>query len=353
MSASRWLMVACLLVSALGVPRSGMAEHPGDSDRSIRECATCHPAQAKPHPTTSMAHAMELPAECEILESHPVLTFQTGSYSYRIERRGKQSIYSVTDGHQSISVPIGWAFGLGLAGQTYVYEYNGGLYQSRVSYYKSIDGLDLTIGAHNSAPTDLVQAAGQPMSSDESLRCFGCHATDAVDQKRLTLAALSPGVQCERCHGPTANHLRSVKIGDAKGAAMPELRKFTSEQTASFCGQCHRTWDDIAGSGITGVVNVRFQPYRLINSKCYDADDSRIRCTSCHDPHSQVNRTDASYDAKCQACHGGGKVQARACKVGRENCVGCHMPKIEIPGAHFKFTDHQIRIARAHAPYPG
>src|SRR3954453_2890570 len=109
MSASRWLMVACLLVSALGVPRSGMAEHPGVPDRSIRECATCHPAQAKPHPVTSMAHAMELPAECEILKSHPVLSFRSGSYSYRLERQGDMSIYSVSDGVQTISVPIGWA----------------------------------------------------------------------------------------------------------------------------------------------------------------------------------------------------------------------------------------------------
>jgi hypothetical protein len=28
------------------------------------------------------------------------------------------------------------------------------------------------------------------------------------------------------------------------------------------------------------------------------------------------------------------------------------MPKIEIPGSHKLFTDHQIRIARANAPYP-
>ncbi len=89
-----------------------------------------------------MAHAMELPAECDILKSHPVLTYRSGPYSYRIERQGEASTYSVSDGAQTISVPIGWAFGLGLAGQTYVYEYKGELYQSRVSYYKALDGLD-------------------------------------------------------------------------------------------------------------------------------------------------------------------------------------------------------------------
>jgi hypothetical protein len=343
------LLPLCLLRAfGYGVDGAGLV-----SSRAVRACSACHPAQAKPHPASSMAHAMELPAECDILKSHPVLTFQTGPYSYRIERRGEQSIYSVSDGQQTLSFPIGWAFGLGLAGQTYVYENNGALYQSRVSYYKALDGLDVTLGAQNVKPTNLAQAAGLLMSPDERVQCFRCHATDAVDHKKLTLDVLIPGVQCERCHGSTANHLEAMKSGDVKAAAMKDLRQLSSEQTANFCGQCHRTWSEIAGSGITGVDNVRFQPYRLISSKCYDADDNRIRCTSCHDPHSELNRTDASYDIKCQACHAGGKVEARACKVARANCVSCHMPKVEIPGSHFKFTDHDIRIARTHAPYPG
>jgi hypothetical protein len=28
------------------------------------------------------------------------------------------------------------------------------------------------------------------------------------------------------------------------------------------------------------------------------------------------------------------------------------MPKVELPGAHYKFTDHRIRIARPGDPYP-
>ena len=67
----------------------------------------------------------------------------------------------------------------------------------------------------------------------------------------------------------------------------------------------------------------------------------------------QINRLDASHDSRCMACHSsGGKRSARICKVSAHDCVSCHMPKIEIPGSHHKFTDHDIRIARAHAPYP-
>jgi formate-dependent nitrite reductase cytochrome c552 subunit len=38
--------------------------------------------------------------------------------------------------------------------------------------------------------------------------------------------------------------------------------------------------------------------------------------------------------------------------VASERCVSCHMPKVELPGAHFKFTDHRIRIARQGEVYP-
>jgi formate-dependent nitrite reductase cytochrome c552 subunit len=38
--------------------------------------------------------------------------------------------------------------------------------------------------------------------------------------------------------------------------------------------------------------------------------------------------------------------------VSKNNCVSCHMPKIELPGAHYKFSDHRIRIVKPNEPYP-
>jgi hypothetical protein len=312
----------------------------------------CHPAQAQLHPATSMAHALESVSECTILRTHSVLTFSTGKYAYRIERKADQSIYSVSDGEQTFSAPIAWAFGLGAAGQTYVFKRNGDLYQTRVSYYQAIDGLDLTIGAANRKPTNLAEAAGQLMDRDEKLACFGCHATDAVRARELTLDTMTPGVQCERCHGATENHLKGIKTGDAKLAKMTRLGALSTEQISNFCGQCHRTWEEIAAAGKLGIADIRFQPYRLTNSKCYDTDDVRISCLACHDPHREVDRIEGHYDAKCQSCHGGGKPNAVACKVATRGCVGCHMPKLDLPGSHHRFTDHQIRIVRLNEPYP-
>ena len=328
------------------------AEHASEHARGVRNCATCHAAQAKPHPATSMAHALETVAECGILRDHPLLTFSANGYSYRIERKGDQSSYTVTDGKETLTLPVGWAFGLGSAGQTYVLEKDGKYYESFVSYYKNPGGLDVTMGDQNTRPANLMEAAGRLMGQREILACFNCHSTGSVNGNTLTLASMAPGVQCERCHGDTEKHLAGLKSGDATGFAMKKLGALSTEDTSVLCGQCHRTWDQIAVNGPHGVLNVRFQPYRLTNSRCYDVDDKRIACTGCHDPHKEVDRVSTNYDAKCQSCHAGGKPQAKACPQATKDCTSCHMPKIELPGSHHRFSDHDIRIVRANSAYP-
>src|SRR5581483_3581058 len=98
---------------------------------------------------TAMASALVSAADCDILRRHPDLSFSDGVYSYRIVREGSASTYRVSDGKETLSIPIAWAFGLGAAGQTYVFERNGHWVESRVSYFRSIDRLDLTLGAAN------------------------------------------------------------------------------------------------------------------------------------------------------------------------------------------------------------
>ena len=159
----------------------------------------------------------------------------------------------------------------------------------------------------------------------------------------LKVDALTPGIQCGRCHEGTTVHSTKMQPVPKK------LGKLSSEETADFCGQCHRTWATIATQGPNNITNVRFQPYRLVNSRCYDATDDRIRCTSCHDPHDDATPALSAFDARCNACHAAGgkaKAGAKLCPVAKAGCTNCHMPKVEIPSAHNKFTDHWIRIER-------
>jgi hypothetical protein len=313
-------------------------------------CQKCHVNESRSQPATSMAHALSRPMESDILKHHPRLQFASGAYSYEVRREANQVLYSVTGSDNAITVPVLWAFGLGAAGQTFVYEYRGAIYESRVSFYTAIKGLDITVG-HKTIqlpPGDLTAAAGRPLQKMETSRCFGCHATTAGNE-------IKPGVQCDRCHQEAAKHVSAFVNGTP--AVLPaKLSRLDSEEMSGFCGQCHRTWEEIAANGPHDVNNVRFQPYRLASSKCYESSplDKRIRCVACHDPHKEVIRDSSFYDAKCESCHASRQMhsQSKSCATAQRNCVTCHMPKIDLAEAHFGFTDHRIRVPLPNQRYP-
>lgn len=324
-------------------------------------CAECH-TEVKTQPTTPMGIALEPVAESRLLKRHKELTFQEGNYSHTIKRDGDRSIYTVSNGKDSVSLPILYAFGQGKAGQTYVLERNGNYIESRVSFYDGRNGLDLTLGAKPAVPTSLEAALGRILDTKSINDCFSCHATGAVNQGQLQLDKMTPGVNCEGCHGAGEKHVTLMKSNAPprrKGdLAIMNPGHFDTEGQSQFCGSCHRSWIQVQTMGVSGVENVRFQPYRIFNSKCYNFEDKRISCTGCHNPHEELKQEAAYYDAKCMACHqvNTQSVKARKkaliCPKSKQNCVSCHMPKTELPGTHFKFTDHQIRIARAGDPYP-
>jgi formate-dependent nitrite reductase cytochrome c552 subunit len=233
-----------------------------------------------------------------------------------------------------------------------------------VSYYPNIQGLDTTIGDERLTPHTLDEAMGRKLAPGETKACFGCHASNAVHDRKLMIESMQPGVTCEHCHVGTSTHLLDALQGDY-ASAPSRLGKLSSEDVSNFCGQCHRTWESVVRGHFHGEINVRFQPYRLANSKCFDGTDPRISCVACHDPHHDVVREDSSYDTKCLACHASSPHQSstqtvstpapaepKTCPVAKENCVSCHMPKVTLPGGHMKFTDHQIRIVKPGDSYP-
>ena len=349
-------------------------EMPGESFVGQEACASCHAEKSRTQSHTAMRHALSIPSESDVLRAHPRMTFRTGEYSYEIVNDSKQNSYRVTNGKETISEPILYAFGNAHVAQTYVYRRNGKLYEGRVSYYAAIDGLDWTIGDVLHPPPSLEEAAGRDISGDEARNCFSCHGTAAVVSTKLQLDRLIPGVTCEACHGPGGSHASIMLFTPGASVDIFNPKKLDAESLSQeFCGACHRGVDTVAMMpDLGGVNNIRFQPYRLFNSRGHDSKDARLACTACHDPHVDLKHGDNSYDSNCTNCHAtrsagrasleksvatDGKRAAvspagKPCPVASERCVSCHMPKVELPGAHFKFTDHRIRIAREGEAYP-
>jgi hypothetical protein len=305
-----------------------------------------------------MGRATALPGSNPVLQKNTKLMVRKGPYTYRVETQGTESTYSVSDGTNTINLPIRWNFGAGA--QTWILEHNGKRYESAVSFYPSITGLDFTTGDEDLKPRSLEDAIGREIFLPEEKVCFGCHATNAVSKGKLTLESFETGVRCEHCHAGTTAHLSDSISGDFESAP-PDLRKRSSEDISNFCGQCHRTWETVVRNHWRGELTVRFQPYRLANSKCFDGADPRISCIACHDPHVDVVRQDSTYDSKCLACHSPHAStsnstlagdHAKSCPTAKSDCVSCHMPKVKLPNGLMTFTDHEIRIVKAGAPFP-
>jgi len=326
-------------------------------------CAECHELKSETAQATAMLHAATRAADSKSLRERANLPFQTGPYIYQLLTAAEKSTLTVSNATASLSVDLLWALGSGHMGQTFIYEQNAKFYESHISFYNAPQALDITPGQSRSVPASLADAAGRAIPPAEARLCFGCHTTASTTKNQFDPSAAFPGVTCEACHGPGAQHIAAARAKTEKRGSglIFNPAQLARVDYVDFCGACHRTWQDVVSGHMieAGVFNVRFAPYRLENSKCWAAGDARITCVACHDPHKPLSHDVASYDANCLACHASGTTEKKsanhpgpACPVATKNCVTCHMPKVEPPNLHSTFTDHWIRIAQANSAYP-
>src|SRR4030095_3189748 len=160
-------------------------------------CGECHKKHFASYGRSGMAEAMEPVAASKVLDANPQLRMRGGPYTDEIKRNGKQSFYSVSDGKDTISSPILYAFGQGRMGQTYLLERDGQLYESLVSFYSESKALDFTVGAPRGVPESLTEAVGHLLSAKEVSSCFSCHATGVFSGTQLRPEKFTHGVGCE------------------------------------------------------------------------------------------------------------------------------------------------------------
>jgi len=324
------------------------------------ECAKCHSDVAASWKKTAMAEAASKSENAATLKDHPNLQFTQQPFFYKISTLDGKSVFSSRAAGSSAAKSLEWAFGIAHKGQTYLYEQEGVVFESRLSYYRSEDSLDTVVGHSLEAPSSLESSLGRRLLPAEALRCFACHTTASSTRNQLNSQHAIPGVGCEACHGPGAKHVTAMKSGKIEEgrSAILNPRRLTAVAAVDFCGACHRTWADVVEARTTGVANVRFQPYRLENSKCWRDGDIRLACMTCHNPHEPLVTETSTYDNKCLACHllAGAKTtrlrHEKICPVAGKDCASCHMPRVEFPSMHAEFTDHRIRIVKPGAPYP-
>ncbi len=340
------------------------------ADRSdfvgTKVCGGCHQDKVLQQQLTPMARASSRASETEVLRSHPSISQYTPAFQTVIAREPAGSIYTVTRGGESMSGQVLWSMGEGVLGETFVLKAGGTLFESQLSYFPSIGGLDLTPGHVQAPPQDLARAFGEPQTTESAQKCFACHTTASSVRGHFDPEHATPGLTCEACHGPGNLHVQAMQDNQFKKGRDAILNPATFDpiKLIDFCGACHRAPMDVTAVKDYVPINVRFQPYRLSKSRCWSRPDRRISCIACHDPHEQLRRDIAFYDAKCLACHASGPAansgpplapvagKASTCRVGTSHCVSCHMPKYRVPQLHGSFTDHYIRVVHPTDPFP-
>jgi predicted CXXCH cytochrome family protein len=200
------------------------------------------------------------------------------------------------------------------------------------------------------------------------------------------LQPLPEGIDCQRCHGPGQNHIDKASHGatvQAVRAAIVNPARLNPDREMEVCLQCHLEtsneklphaivrFDRAPFSYIPGQpladfevafdrapgMNTGFEVaqagYRFRQSQCFLksgglSGESKLRCTTCHDPHDIPRGEDATsrYNKVCTGCHQSlTKVSVPNADLHNAgaNCVSCHMPRRRTDDAvHIVMTDHFI-----------
>ncbi len=238
--------------------------------------------------------------------------------------------------------------GSGRVGRSFLFRQANRLFQAPVSFYTEAAHWQLSPGFQRRPLLDLTRAI-EPA-------CLNCHTSNF----NAAMLSFDPGIQCERCHGDSREHLRS-----AGKAAIVNPAKLGPEARDSVCATCHLTgaarvarfradgeaWRpglklsdysaifldaDVATDNMVGVTS-HFE--KLASSRCQSASGPKMSCTTCHDPHSEPTNAAAHVNARCQSCH----AQQACPQSPGGDCIQCHMPKAAGRGVdHSSYTDHSI-----------
>jgi hypothetical protein len=200
------------------------------------ECARCHVDIVSAQKASAMAQAVKLSTDSEHLTKHP-RRYKLGPYSYQAARNGQTANYSVTDGTASFSAPLQWAFGIRM-GQSFLFEKNGGIFMAPLTYYPEAGVWDFTVDQPHSVPESFDKAIGRHLTDSEVQGCFNCHNTASTTNNRFDPEHSTPGITCEACHGPGADHIVAVKAGLADQGTTMILnpRHINHVEAVDFCG---------------------------------------------------------------------------------------------------------------------
>lgn len=249
----------------------------------------------------------------------------------------------------------------GVKGQSYAYWIANELFQLPISHVKNTHSW---VNSPGYEPNSV--AFGRAIR----MRCMDCHASYVeeappalpnlyVEAVGFDKKSIIYSVDCERCHGPAAEHVKfqteNPEIKKAK--YITPFKSLTRYEKINMCAICHSgasthmvksTFDFKPGDTISDymvpVSNIKLdykhidvhgdQKDLLTSSKCFIS--SNMDCSTCHNTHVNEKANLALYSNRCIACHTTITNDHKMSKLTdqlsasflKSNCLSCHMPTL-------------------------
>jgi len=276
-----------------------------------------------------------------------------------VHKRIEQVDYIVGSGHHTNS---------------HIIDINGYIFQAPITYYTQDKKWDMAPGYEKE------NLRFSRFLTTECLTCHNHYPTPAVGSINK-YEQMPTGIECERCHGPGALHVKEKLAGNIVDTSkhidytIVNPSDLPRDLQMDLCQRCHlqglavlepgKTFFDFKpGMQLSEVMNVFLPRYtnsheafimasqadRLRLSKCFSVSET-MTCLTCHHPHHSVQQSNKqTFNDACMTCHQKEKTTSctetmTARSVVENNCVQCHMPpsgSIDIP--HIRITDHNIHI---------
>lgn len=356
------LVLVITLSQCLSVPEkeaTATADMRGAGYIGSAACSNCHKSIHESYLATAHRNTSARPSPTTIKGS-----FEPGKNAFHYRSNVKVAMEQRSNGLFQVAYmndvekqafPFGVVMGSGRKAQTYLYWYDDNVFQLPVSY---------SVWAHNWVNSPSYPADRVRFDRLINIGCFECHGSyierkgtqqegermvDYFDKTKVIY-----GMDCERCHGPAAEHVafHTTHPQEKQAQHIALYKKLSRQQQVDLCAQCHsgghttknsifyfKPGDSLAQyfsspiktGGDVSKLDVHGNQYQLLTgSQCF-IKSNVLSCTSCHNPHVQERENMTVLSQRCINCHNNtahsfdAKLPANVIK---SNCIDCHMPAL-------------------------
>ncbi len=326
----------------------------GEGFAGSESCAKCHSEIYKTHLETAHFNTSKI-ADTTTITGNLTAgknTFTVNDLIEFILIATDSGIYEevrrIKDDHLFSKSKIDIVIGSGTKGQSYLSWNEGQLNQLQSSYFAPTDSW---VNSPN-YPEHLIP--NRPVMP----RCLECHVTYAKNTPSFSAKnvydtqQLLLGINCESCHGPSANHVGfhtgNPEISEAK--YVTKFSDLSQQQRLDACALCHsgprlpkkQPFSFSLGDTLKNYSTADYKEIDKLNldvhsnqlglltsSACFKKSDA-MDCSTCHDVHIKQRGNTDHFNQKCMECHSENTMvcaeDSAMLASNNNNCITCHMP---------------------------